>query len=325
MSSKQPVVSIILIAYKMRSQLRNTLLTLHADYQRQCSMRDYEVIVVENSSDENLDQATIDALPGNIHYFLREEESQSPVPAINFAFERCRGKYIGLIMDGARMLSPGVIHHAITAYGMTTEAITVMPGYHLGEQEQHMHDSADAALAAERALLDSVDWREDGYELFRVSTFSGANRRGYLHPILECNCLFASRVNYRRVGDADPRFMQPGGGSVNLHIYRALGMLPGTELFVVPGEGSFHQFHGGVSTSAYDGRDEELARHLAQLKSYWPDGFHALRREPKLLGHVPPQAYRFLQDSLQRSLNRYGKMREDNRHPWPDDANKEAR
>lgn len=324
MSSARPTVSIILIAYKMRDQLRNTLLTLYPDYQRNCSMRDYEVIVVENSSSENLDQATIDSLPANIHYFLREEESQSPVPSINFAFEQCRGECIGMIMDGARMLSPGVIEHAMLAHNTTPNAVTVMPGYHLGDQEQHLHGSAADALAEERRLLDSVDWREDGYELFSISTFSGANRRGYLHPILECNCLFASRDNFRKIGDADSRFMQPGGGSVNLHMYRSLGMLTGSELFVVPGEGSFHQFHGGVSTSSYDGRDEELARHLKQLKSYWPDGFHALRREPKLLGQIPPQAYRFLQESLQRSLNRYGKMREEARRPWPDDPNKDA-
>ena len=323
MSSQTPTVSIILIACRMREQLHNTLLTLGPAYQRNCTARDYEVILVENSSAENLDRESIAALPANIHYFLREEDSRSPVPAINFAFEHCRGQYVGLVMDGARMLSPGVIEHALLAQRITGQALTVIPGYHLGGREQHLYDNARLALAAEQALLASVNWREDGYELFSIATFSGANRRGYLHPILECNCLFASRENFRRVGDADSRFMQPGGGSVNLHIYRSLGMLPGIELFVVPGEGSFHQFHGGVSTSGYEERDAELARHLEQLNNYWPGGFHALRREPRLLGRLPRQALPFLAHSLQRSLNRYGKMREEQRVPWPDDADKD--
>ena len=133
-----------------------------------------------------------------------------------------------------------------------------------------------------------MDWRGDGYELFGISTFSGANRRGYLQPIMECNCLFASAENFAAIGHANTEFTLPGGGSINLHMYRSLGMLPGTQLFVTPGEGSFHQFHGGVTTSSYAQREAEIEKHRVQLHSYWPGGFHSLRREPKLLGRFAP-------------------------------------
>ena len=314
-----PTISIIVIAYRMPEQLERTLLTLAAEYQRGVDVGDYEVVIVENSSADNLSSAIVEQLPKNFRYFLREEPGHSPVPAINFAFSECRGASIGLIMDGARMMSPGCIRTALDAFAITTDALVVVPGYHLGEQEQHLHETDAEALAQENALLDSVDWRSDGYELFTIATFSGANRRGYLHPIMECNCVFASADNFRRIGHADPQFTMPGGGSINLHIYRSLGMLPGTRVFVLPGEGSFHQYHGGVTTSSYADRQAEIERHRVQLHSLWPGGFHSLRRKPSLLGDVSLQAFPFLEESLRRSRNRLERRSAENLPAWPDD------
>ena len=319
MSNTEPRISVILIGYKMPGQLRNTLATLTAGYQRDVSALDYEVIVVENSSDDPLTDDYVQSLPGNFHYFLQENTGRTPVPAINFAFEQCRGNYIGLIMDGARMLSPGVISTADMASRLDANTLTVVPGYHLGEQEQHFNEDPTLALHAEQQLLASVDWRSDGYELFAISTFSGANRRGYLHPIMECNCLFASRESYAEIGYADPQFTLHGGGSINLHMYRSLGMRPQSRVVILPGEGSFHQYHGGVTTSAYADREAEIERHRTQLHSLWPGGFHALRRAPTLLGSIPRQAQPFLQESLLRSQNRLQKMLKAGMDPWPDD------
>jgi len=314
-----PTVSVILIGYRMATQLRNTLRTLETDFQREVGASDYEVILVENRSADNLPESCVRSLPGNVRYFPREEAGHSPVPAINFAFGQCRGDYIGLIMDGARMLSPGVIANAIKCRRLDANFLGLVPGYHLGEQEQHQYEHPAVALETEKALLASVDWRTDGYELFRISTWSGANRRGYLQPMMECNCIFASRDNYRAIGYANPDFTLRGGGSINLHIYRSLGMLPHTRLFVWPGEGSFHQYHGGVTTSSYEDRQAEIERHRVQLHSYWPEGFHALRREPTLFGGVPSQARAFLRKSLVHYRHRLRKLAYRGLPIWPDD------
>ena len=122
-----PTVSVILIGYRMADQLANTLATLSADYQRRAGGEDYEVVVVENDSGENLPAEVVSKLPSNIRYFLRQESSPSPVPAINFAFEQCRGDYIGLVMDGARMLSPGVIDNALQCYRLDPGILGVVP------------------------------------------------------------------------------------------------------------------------------------------------------------------------------------------------------
>ena len=317
--AKTPIVSIIVIAYQMADQLQNTLRTLSADYQKGVNIEDYEVIVMENSSDDNLSAKTIGALPENFHYTLREEQAATPVFAVNEAFQQCRAPFIGLMIDGARMVSPGVIKNAIMAHSITPDAILAVPGYHLGQDEQHKMEGGSDQLAYEKELLESIDWRRNGYELFSIATFSGANRRGYLQPIMECNCLFASATKYAEIGYANTDFTLPGGGSINLHMYRSLGMLSGTSLLVTPGEGSFHQFHGGVTTSSYAQREAEIEKNRVQLHSYWPGGFHSLRREPILLGSVSPQAQPFLILSLERAEIRSRRIINQKKVMWEDD------
>ena len=317
--SSTPKVSVIVVAYRMSRQLENTLYTLSAGYQQGVVPEDYEVIVMENSSSDNLDPAAVDALPDNFRYVLREETAATPVYAVNEAFALCRAPFVCLMIDGARMVSPSILSTALKAYSVTQQAIVAVPGYHLGEDEQHLVADQRDLAAEEAELLASVDWRRDGYELFRIATFSGANRNGYLQPIMECNCLFASAENFAAIGHANRDFTLPGGGSINLHMYRSLGMLPGTELFVLPGEGSFHQYHGGVTTSSYDERAAEIEKHRVQLHSYWPGGFHSLRREPALLGRVGPQAQPFLVRSLQRSQRRIERLKAQGKPFWPDD------
>jgi glycosyltransferase involved in cell wall biosynthesis len=314
-----PKVSVIVISYRMPGQLENTLRSLSAEYQLGVSAQDYEVIVMENSSADNLSPEKVAALPENFRYVLRQETSATPVYAVNEAFALSRAPLICLMVDGARMASPGIIRTALMAYAMNDNAVVAIPGYHLGDDEQHLVEGVPDQVEAEAALLESIDWFNNGYDLFRISTFSGANRNGYLQPIMECNCIFASRENFAAIGYANTDFTLPGGGSINLHMYRSLGMLPATQLFVLPGEGSFHQYHGGVTTSSYAEREAEIEKHRIQLHSYWPGGFHSLRREPTLLGHVPVQAQPFLVKSLQRSKKRFDRLLSQGKAFWPDD------
>ncbi len=314
-----PAVSVILVGFRMPRQLENTLQTLLPAYQRGVTAEDYEVIVIENSSDANLPQEVVASLPPNFRYLLRQEPAVTPVFAVNEAFALARAPLVCLMIDGARMVSPGILATALMAYRGDRGALVAVPGYHLGRDEQHLVESGEDPYAREAELLASVDWRRDGYELFRVATFSGANRRGYLQPIMECNCLFASADNFAAIGHANTDFQLPGGGSINLHMYRSLGMLPDTRLFVLPGEGSFHQYHGGVTTSSYADREAEIERHRVQLHSYWPGGFHSLRREPILLGRVPPQAQPFLAASLERAEIRSRRLQHQGLPLWPDD------
>jgi hypothetical protein len=300
-----PKLSVLIVFYKMSRQAANTLYSFSTQLQRHVHEDDYEIIAVENSSSDVLGEERALAQGRNIRYFYREETLPTPVPALNFAFEQSRAPYIGLVIDGARMVSPGVVEHALLARRLAEHPLVVVPGYHLGEQEHHLNVSAGYDETLEQKLLEDASWKIDGYNLFDIACFSGANAQGILCPYLESNCLFCTRESFEKVGRADERFDLPGGGSVNLYIYNALSQLPESKLIVLAGEGSFHQFHGGVTTVEIADREEVLETHRENLRAVFGGPFHGFHRRPTVLGVLPGQMQRFLRQSAEKARQRY--------------------
>lgn len=311
-------LSIIVIGFRMPRQLEQTLHTLSCDYQQDVSENDYEVVIVENDSDKMLSSDFVEALPENFRYYSRHESGQSPVAAINFAFEKCQGEMIGLMIDGAHMVTPRVVKYVLCAQRAWEYPLVVVPGYHLGGESQTQ--DINYTEEREKELLRTIDWRDNGYQLFSVADFSPANRFSYMHPIMECNCVFTPRISFERIGYCDSRFTLRGGGPVNLHLFRQLGTLPETEIVVLPGEGSFHQYHGGVTTSSYADRENEIASHREQLNSFWLGRFKSVSREPVLLGAVTYWAHSFLQRSSQAAEKRYRRLIAQGFEEWEDDC-----
>jgi hypothetical protein len=312
-----PRLSVVVVAHRMARQAENTLFTLSAKYQREVEQDDYEIIVVENASDDVLGEARAAAAAPNVRYFLRDEPGTSPAPALNFGVAQARGETLGLMIDGARMVTPRVVSYALSATRALPDALVVAPGYHLGSAEQQHSPEHDEA--AEQTLLGGVDWRQNGYLLFEISCVSSANRHGVFHPFMESNAVFCSAESYRRIGGADERFDLPGGGSVNLHLYRRLATLPQSRLIVLAGEGSFHQFHGGVTTRAAPDLPAVLAEHRAQLARILGEPFEAPKREPMLFGAVTSWALPALQHSVERGMVRFARFRAQGTPAWPDD------
>lgn len=300
-----PAISLIVIFYRMARQAENTLYSLSTRHQRNVDRERYEIVAVENDSDDELGEERALAQGDNIRYFHRQEPGVSPVAAINFAFEQARGDLIGLIIDGARMASPRLVEHALLARKLAEHPLVVVPGYHLGDQEQHFHQSAGYDEAAERRLLEQCDWKRDGYALYDVSCFSGANAQGIFCPYLESNCLFFRRESFEKIGRADPRFDLPGGGSVNIFIYNQLARLPEARLIVLAGEGTFHQFHGGVTTAEVDDREAMLETHRENLREVFGGPFRGTHREPLVLGTLPGQVQPFIGESAEKAGKRH--------------------
>ncbi|WP_421863046.1 glycosyltransferase [Parvibaculum sp.] len=319
---KKPLLSVIVIAYDMPRQALNTLLSFAPGYQQGVDADDYEVIVVENRSARNMNAAEIDRLPGNFHYFLRDEKGVSPAAAINFGVEKAKGKFIGLLIDGARMVTPGVIRHALMSFRMTDDALVLVPGYHLGENEQQFNLEHGYNEEVEKELLDGVDWRNNGYRLFDISCNCGANRNGFFHPFLECNCLFVSKEIFTEIGGADERFDMPGGGALNLYIYYKLATHQDTEVFLLAGEGSFHQIHGGVTTSSKADREDLLEKINNQLSELLGHPFRSPTVEFTLLGKFRGPALRYLKFSVERGIRRFGRLDAEGRDPYDDDRKK---
>jgi hypothetical protein len=310
-------LSIIVIAYKMPRQLANTLYSLSADYELNVDAQDYEVIVIENRSSNNLPPNTLEQLNGNFRYLLRDESGISPIPALNEGLLQARGNTIGILIDGARLLTPRVLEHTLTLAQMESSPLIALPGYHLAEQE---HDAYGPERAQEELdILEAINWKHNGYDIFNHACFSAGNRRGFFHPFMECNALFCTRKAIEKLGGGDERFNLSGGGSFNLHLYRSLGLQADNTLYMLPGDGSFHQYHSGVTTSTKSDRAEELEKFNDQLNSFWNGQFKALSREPILHGTIPSQALRFLAMSTDNGQRRFSRLKTQQLPFWPDD------
>lgn len=106
------------------------------------------------------------------------------------------------------------------------------------------------------------------------------------------------------MGGADERFDLPGGGALNLYLYHKLVNHPEAVYFVLPGEGSFHQVHGGVTTSTREDRDDLLAQILAQLNTILGERFQSPKHPPILLGTLPGPVHPFLKISTESFIKR---------------------
>ena len=305
MTVDQPIpavrLSVVVVVFRMPAQARNTLLSLSNDYQAGIDPTEYEVIVVENESDRPLGRDAVAGFGDNFRYFLREGNDVSPAAAVNFGVSNASYPYVGVVVDGARMLTPGVLKHAKMAFRSARDAVVSVPGYHLGEEIQQESSKSGYDEQYEAGLLESISWPEDGYRLFEISCFSGSCSGGFFRPLPESNCVFVSRHWWEKLGGCDLRFDLPGGGYVNLDLYRRLCELPEITLFQLFGEGSFHQFHGGVTTSAKDGdqRENYLNQARAQYQALRGRTYSPPARQAVYFGSVSQSSIWALQKSVE--------------------------
>lgn len=301
-SGARPRLSLVVVVYDMPDQARRTLHSLSPGYQRNASPEDYEVIVVENASGRLLGEGAATGSGPNVRYFLREEPSASPVSAVNFGANHARGETVGILVDGARLLSPGVVELALLAGRAGPSSVLSVPGYHLGTELQQKAVESGYDEAAEAGLLSGIGWPEDGYRLFEIACLSGSCAGGFFGPFAESNCLCLSKSLFEKLGGFDPAFTSTGGGFCNLDFYARVLEVPDITLFVTPGEGTFHQFHGGATTGGI--RVEERARFMAELRAEYlrlrGEDFELIERDAMYLGRIHPSARTFFRQSMQR-------------------------
>lgn len=198
------------------------------------------------------------------------------------------------MIDGARMLTPGVLDWGRRLIAMAPESIVEVRGWHLGPDFQPQSVMLGYGPEQEAKLLQGVNWMEDGYRLFDISSPSAQVRFGITGPTNESNCIFMTRTLFDRIGGFDKRFAMPGGGLVNLEFF-ARASAAASAVFTLLGEGTFHQEHGGAATGL---ALPELQRSLA----IWDEECATLGcstvtgtlQNSILAGHIPPQCRRFL-------------------------------
>lgn len=244
----RPDLSLVVVCYQMARELPRTLASLSPAYQRDVSPENYEVIVVDNGSTEPPEARQFAHLGLKLRLLRCSNPSSSPVAALNEGLAAARGTLVGAWIDGARLASPGLLHAATTAASFHPRPIVATVNYQLGFQRQHLSAAAGYDRAREDALLRSIDWPRDGYRLFEVATPEMNNPP--FGPMLESNALFMPKGLWNELGGFAPEFTEPGGGMVNPDTLARACALPGTQLIRLSGEATFHQIHGGLTTSS---------------------------------------------------------------------------
>lgn len=291
-----PLISIIVVVFNMRREAPRTLFSLSPTYQQGVNAADYEVIVVENGSTEPLATEELASFGPNFRYLRIENAAPSPAGAINRGVALAKAPFVGIMIDGARMATPGVIALAKQCLGRFERAVVGTVGFHLGPEVQ-MHSIGQGYNAeVEDGLLAGIDWKNHGYRLFEISALAGSSPRGWLDTINESNLIFLSRMLFDELKGFDERFSLPGGGFVNLDFYQRVCELNDAMLITLLGEATFHQVHGGAITN-------KPASELPQRLQAYSEEYLRIRgvylerptRMPLLFGYARPEIISWLQ------------------------------
>jgi glycosyltransferase involved in cell wall biosynthesis len=246
---RKPDVSLVVVVYNIPREAPRTLHSLSAAYQRHIDLDDYEIIVVDNGSTPPVDPQLIAGLAGNFRLIRIDQAHPSPAQALNRGLAEARGDIIGVMIDGARVATPGLIHFARQGARLYDKAVVATLGWYLGPDFQWRAMESGYDRAGEDALLASIDWPTDGYRLFEIGSMDESSVDGWFKPIAESNALFLRREFWDVLGGLDERFDSPGGGLLNLDTYNRALEWPDAQLVVLLSEATFHQLHGGTNTN----------------------------------------------------------------------------
>src|SRR5260370_24518847 len=182
---RKPTLSVVVVVYNMSREAPRTLHSLSAMYQRHIDPDDYEVIVVDNGSNPPFDQKIVESLAGNFRLIRIDPAPRSPAHAINRGLAEARGDVVGVMIDGARIVTPGLLHFARHGAHLYDKAVVATLGWYLGYDFQRFSMQHGYNHAREDALLSSIDWPKDGYRLFEIGTMGESSADGWFSPIAE--------------------------------------------------------------------------------------------------------------------------------------------
>ena len=261
-------LTVVVVFYNMRREAARTLHSLSRAYQRGVDDLDYEVIAVDNGSspDERLTEEYVRSFGPEFRFIdLGDKATPSPVPALNRGIKAAKGDVIALMIDGAHLVTPGVLHFGMTGIASYPTALVVAQQWYIGpgQQPDMLLNGYDQDY--EDRLFAEVDWPTDGYRLFDIGHFIGD--RDWFDGLWESNCIFTPRKLLEQVGGFDENFAMPGGGAANLDLYERLASSPDVNVVTILGEGSFHQLHGGDTTNEAE-PTERKRRVTAYLDHY---------------------------------------------------------
>ena len=240
--TKSPDISIAIVCWRMSRELPRTLWSLSRAFQQGVDDLDYEIIVVDNGSEDLPHAPQMDPVP---RIEVARVQSASPVGAMNEALERASGRLIGAWIDGARLAAPNLVRSVWLAAQLHPNPVLAVPNRQLGPTRQAISVGEDYSAKVEDSLLQQAGWPSPDADLFAISAPEAAHIRA---PMLESNALFLTAGDWTRLGRYDPAFAEAGGGAANPDMFWRATQLSETQLIRLENTATFHQVHGGTTT-----------------------------------------------------------------------------
>ncbi len=253
--SNARMLSVVVNFYNNRREALNTLYSLTRTYQQGAGDIPYKVLAVDNGSSQPLTESEVRAFGPEFRYRYVRTGSASPVEAINAACRDAVGEYLLVMIDGAHIVSPGVLRLASQAFQLFAAPFVATVPFHLGPKTQNESIREGYNQLVEDEMLRASGWKENGYRLYTVAGSFADTGMGWFGGMFESSCFGIRKADYLSMGGLDERYQSRGGGLVNVDFFERALSRPDLEYVMLLGEGTFHQFHGGVASNAL------LARH----------------------------------------------------------------
>ena len=296
------MISVVVNFFNNRREAARTLYSLTRAYQRGLSDTPYEVIVIDHGSTKPLSSIDVLSFGPEFKYRFVETNSVSPVKAINDACREAAGDELIVVIDGAHILSPGIIKGSIDAFKLFPSPFVATVPFHLGPKRQNESVVDGYNQQAEDALLAPIDWKTNGYRLYMATGDFGDTSGGWFGCLLESGCFGIRKADYLAMGGFDERFQTKGGGLVALDFFKRAVSNDSLEYVMLIGEGTFHQFHGGVASNAKLAEHPFEEFHNEFIKVTGVEYTQAHRR-PYFLGGLSKEVLPIIQSSAALGAN----------------------
>jgi len=300
------MLSVVVNFFNNRREAMNTLHSLTCTYQRDASDIEFEVIAIDHGSSQPLSESDVRAFGSEFNYRYVQTDAVSPAAAINAACRDARGDRLIVIIDGAHILSPGIYSLATQAFSHFASPFIATAAFHLGPKQQNVSVAEGYNQAAEDALLARCDWKKNGYRLYSIAGSFADPGMGWFGVAFESGCFAMCKHDYFALGGFDERFVSRGGGLVALDFYQRALARNDLQYVMLLGEGSFHQFHGGVASNAEKSLHpwKEFNEEFTRIRGHT---FTRTPRRPFVFGTLPREALGAVRMSAQHGLELWQK------------------
>lgn len=289
---KHPIITVIVNFYNNKREAIRTLYSLTSKYQNVSELY-YHIIAIDNNSSEPLDKDFVKSFGSNFHYIFFDNDLPSPCRAINYAVQITKTPFVVICIDGARILSPGIIKYMLLAIKEWNNPFVYTIGMHLGFKPQNFSIIEGYNQMVEDKLLDEINWKENGYLLFNISSKSLSSKNGFFSPISESNCFMLKRSDFLFSGGYNELFISKGGGVVNLDFFNKINSSNVIQPVLLLGEASFHQFHNGIATNVPN-EDHPWDFMVEEYFNIYGTRFKSLYKTPVFYGWLTEEYHKSL-------------------------------